>query len=163
MSDSSNSSATPTIALTSGTFVPVQSENSSNGKTTADAIATYVAGAGKALTGSFAGNITSVGYEVFTPAVMTTTGIVPSASYIQLDSATPKIAASITPTVGLFLVVSQKDAGTIGHTLTTAGTFDGTNNTATFAAANKTLVLFGISSTRWAIISNVGSVALSAV
>ena len=163
MSDSSNYSATPTMALTTGSLVPIQSEGGLNGKTTVDAIATYVAGAGKAVTGTFSGSITSLGYEVFTPSVMTATGIVPSASYIQLDSATPKIAASITPTIGLYLVVSQKDGGTIGHTLTTAGTFDGTNNTATFAAANKTLILFGVSTTRWVIVANVGSVALSNV
>lgn len=45
----------------------------------------------------------------------------------------------------------------------TNGTFDGTNNTATFDAANEALSLVYNGSTAWAIALNVGGVALSAV
>lgn len=43
------------------------------------------------------------------------------------------------------------------------GTFDGTNNTATFDAANESLTLVYNTATAWAIEANVGGVALSAV
>lgn len=145
--------------------VSIWKENKAQQSTVAD-IATYVAGAGLTVTGNLTGNVTGNlygGVGVFTPAVLIESGQVPAASFVQLDHATVKIEATMTPTVGQFLVISQKDAGTVGHTVTTAGTFDGTNNTATFNAANETLVLFGVSSTRWAIVQNIGSVALSAV
>lgn len=47
--------------------------------------------------------------------------------------------------------------------VTCAGTFDGTNNTATFDAANESLTLVYNTATAWAIEANVGGVALSAV
>lgn len=47
--------------------------------------------------------------------------------------------------------------------VTCAGTFDGTNNTATFNAADDSLTLVYNTATAWAVESNVGSVALSAV
>lgn len=47
--------------------------------------------------------------------------------------------------------------------VTCAGTFDGTNNTATFDAANESLTLVYNTATAWAIESNVGGVALSSV
>ena len=47
--------------------------------------------------------------------------------------------------------------------VTCAGTFDGTNNTATFDAANESLTLVYNAATAWAIEANVGGVALSAV
>jgi hypothetical protein len=88
----------------------------------------------------------------------------PVTSFLQLNHATVPIAiTALTPTVGQFLVITQNGTGTAGHTVTTAGTFDGTNNTATFNAQHETLVLFGLSSTRWAIVSNIGSVGLSQV
>lgn len=68
------------------------------------------------------------------------------------------------PDVGRLLVVRQIDGGTDGHTLTLAyGTFDGTNNTATFNAQFETLVLYGTAHDRYTIILNHGSVALSLV
>ena len=68
-------------------------------------------------------------------------------------------------TAGVWMIIYQKDGGTQGHTVTTAtaGGFDGTNNTATFNAASETLVLLSVSSTRWAIVENIGSVGLTAV
>jgi hypothetical protein len=47
--------------------------------------------------------------------------------------------------------------------VTCAGTFDGTNNTATFDAAGEALSLVYNDSDSWAIELNVGGVALSAV
>jgi hypothetical protein len=66
------------------------------------------------------------------------------------------------PRTGRILVIKQSGAGTITVTLT-QGTYDGTNNTATFNAANETLVLLGISDKRFLILDNIGSVALSSV
>lgn len=42
-------------------------------------------------------------------------------------------------------------------------TFDGTNNKATFADAGDALVLIALSTTRWLVLVNLGSVALSSV
>jgi len=65
------------------------------------------------------------------------------------------------PVANQFMVIAQVGAGT--HTVTIAsGDFDGTNEIATFNAAEETLILFGLSATRYAIIVNVGSVSLSA-
>jgi len=163
MADSDDYRGLKAAGTLAGTDVVPCVQGVAKRKTTVAAIGTYVAGAGLAVTGSFAGSLTGVTSEVLTPVIQTATGIAPVTSFLQLNSTTPLIASSITPTVGLLLVVTQKDAGTAGHTLTTACTFDGTNNTATFNAANETLVLFGLTSTRWAIISNIGSVGLSAV
>lgn len=83
-------------------------------------------------------------------------------SFVRLSNATTAIAVTIdAPKEGWFLVVTQADAGTAGHTVTlTAGTFDGTNNVATFNAAGETLVLMGVSSTRFVVVENIGSVSL---
>ena len=84
-------------------------------------------------------------------------------SLVTLNSTTPKIEATIAaPTAGELLVITQLDAGTAGHTVTlTAGTFDGTNDVATFNAAGETLVLVGVSATRYMVVENIGSVAFS--
>ena len=47
--------------------------------------------------------------------------------------------------------------------VTCAGTFDGTNNTATFNAADDSLTLVYNTATAWAIEANIGAVALSSV
>lgn len=87
----------------------------------------------------------------------------PNVSFVVLNSTTPKIEATIAaPAAGRWLVITQTDAGTAGHTVTcTAGDFDGSNAVATFNAAEETLVLFGISATRFVIVENIGSVGLS--
>lgn len=100
-----------------------------------------------------------------TPTVYTATGAIdPTKSYVELDTASGKIEMTIAaPVAGKVLVITQVDAGTDGHTVTcTAGDFDGGgNNIATFNAAEESLVLFGLSATRYIIVENVGSVALS--
>lgn len=89
--------------------------------------------------------------------------ISPETSFVTLNNASSAIAMTIAaPAAGKILVIAQKDAGTQGHTVTlTAGTFDGTNDTATFNAQDECLVLIGLSATRFAIVENVGGVALS--
>lgn len=70
------------------------------------------------------------------------------------------------PTPGALLVICDlANSGANNHVVTCGAgiTFDGTNNTATFNANYETLVLFAASATRWIIVENIGSVALSTV
>lgn len=101
----------------------------------------------------------------FNPWTTTATanGAIPdNVSYVQLNSTTKIEATIAAPRAGRFLVITQIDAGTAGHTVTmTAGDYDGTNAIATFNAAEETLVLLGVSATRFVIIENIGSVGLS--
>jgi len=64
---------------------------------------------------------------------------------------------------GKYHVFTQTDIGTTAaHTITLAtGTFDGTNNTATFNAPGETLIVFGLDGTTGVIILNSGEVALT--
>jgi len=58
------------------------------------------------------------------------------------------------------LIIRQLSSGE--NTVTcTVGTLDQTNTVATFNAADETLILLGVSSNRWLILANIGSVALS--
>lgn len=100
-----------------------------------------------------------------TPTEYTASGAIdPSKSYVELNKSGGALAMTIAaPVAGKFLVITQTDAGTQGHTVTiTSGDFDGTNDVATFNAAEESLVLFGLSATRYIIVENVGGVALSA-
>lgn len=129
---------------------------------TQKAVKAYVdAGIPVAFAAYMAGVINPNG-EVFAPAVVTVSGVEPTASFIQLNHATVAIELTAMPTAGRFLVITQADAGTVGHTVTLSpGTFDGTNDVATFNAPGETLVLFGLSNTRYAIVLNLGAVGLS--
>ena len=77
------------------------------------------------------------------------------------------IAATLAaPTVGDDLVIVNTSAsGTVAHTVTLpAGvTWDGTNNTATLDAPEEALHVVALTATRWLILANIGSVALSNV
>ena len=66
---------------------------------------------------------------------------------------------------GKLLILRDNSAsGTAAHVVTsTGGTFDGTNNTATFDAPGEQLILYSVSSTEWIIVLNSGSVAMSSV
>lgn len=100
----------------------------------------------------------------FVATELTATGAIPAdVSYVELNHATVKIEATIAaPAAGRLLVITQTDAGTAAHTVTlTAGTYNGTNDIATFNAAAESLVLFGVSATRFLVVENIGSVALS--
>ncbi len=64
---------------------------------------------------------------------------------------------------GKLLIIRDNSAsGTEAHVATAlGGTFDGTNNTATFNAPGEQLILYSISSTVWIIVLNSGAVAMS--
>ncbi|HBA73468.1 MAG TPA: hypothetical protein DCZ63_15135 [Geobacter sp.] len=100
---------------------------------------------------------------VFPESIVTASGALPDDSFVQLNLASAGLAMTLaTPTKGRFLVITQIDAGTHGHTVTLgAGTWDGTNDVATFNAPGETLVVFGVSNTRFVIVENIGSVAFS--
>ena len=67
------------------------------------------------------------------------------------------------PSPGFRCVIRIGSLSSGSVVVTCTGTFDGTNNTATFDAANETLVLVYDSATAWAIEANIGAVAMSAV
>jgi len=100
-----------------------------------------------------------------TAVAYTASGAIGEADNVVDLNKTSKIEMTIVrPRAGRILVITQIDAGTAGHTVTlTQGTFDGTNNTATFNAQYEALVLLGKSDKRFLILKNYGSVALSAV
>lgn len=84
---------------------------------------------------------------------------------VELNHATVVVAATIANSnahQGLFVVKDTSATGTAAHTLTlTAGTFNGTNNVATFNARDECLVVYFDSTGRGTVIVNVGAVALS--
>lgn len=84
---------------------------------------------------------------------------------VELNHASVVIAATIANAnahQGLFVVKDTSATGTAAHTLTlTAGTFNGTNNIATFNARDECLVVYFDSTGRGTIVVNVGAVALS--
>lgn len=86
---------------------------------------------------------------------------------VMLNHDTVVIAATLdAPVAGDELIIVDSSAsGTAAHTVTLpAGvTWDGTNNTATLDAPDEALHVIALSATRWYIIANVGSVALSTV
>lgn len=93
-------------------------------------------------------------------------GLLSGYSFYQLLDDTNPLACTIgVLDPGEVVIISQADSGTAGHTVTLepGATFDGTNNTATFNALDETLVLLAISSIRFVILGNYGSVALSLV
>jgi len=99
-----------------------------------------------------------------TAVAYTSSGAIKEADNV-ITVATNEAAYTIAkPRIGRILVITESGAAADGITVTlTEGTFDGTNNQATFNAANETLVLLGISDKRFLILKNIGSVALAAV
>lgn len=100
---------------------------------------------------------------------LTATGTITiSGGVVKLNHATVVIAATFAaaPTAGdMYLFVDNSASGTAAHTVTLPSgvTWDGTNNTATFNAPNEALFGFFITATRFYIVTNVGSVALTSV
>jgi len=84
---------------------------------------------------------------------------------LELNHATVAVVATLAAgSEGLFIVKDTSASGTAAHTLTlTAGTFDGTNNKATFNAPLEALVVYFDSSGEGVMVNNQGAVALSAV
>jgi hypothetical protein len=158
MADDNYSTRSSAGTLAGTEVLPVWKAGDSVKTTVAD-VGTYVAGANLPLVGSLAAT-----YSTLTPVSVTVTGTMPAnCSYLQLTHASTPIAITgLTPAVGQTLVITHNSTGTANHTVKTAGTYDGTNNTATLNAQYKTLVLFGLSATRWAVVQNIGTVAFSA-
>ena len=86
---------------------------------------------------------------------------------VKLNHASTIIAATLdAPVIGDVLwIVDSSASGTAAHTVTTPSgvTWDGTNNTATLNAPDEALLVIALSATRWFIMVNTGSVALSSV
>jgi hypothetical protein len=97
------------------------------------------------------------------PVEYTGDGIVdPNNSFFFLNGATTGVDRTIAaPEVGAIVVCSCNNATNNCTLKLLSGTFDGTNNTATFNAAEETLVFFGLSTTRAVILENIGGVVLS--
>lgn len=95
--------------------------------------------------------------------ISATTGAVKqNASYVELDGSDNAVAATLAaPRKGQWLVVTCTDASNNCVLTLTAGDYGGSNNVATFDAAEETLVLFGVSATRFVVVQNIGSVTLS--
>lgn len=71
--------------------------------------------------------------------------------------------AAPTPGAVAIIRIASLTPGTVVVTTAAGVTLDGTNNTATFDAANEALMLVYASATAWAIALNVGGVGLSSV
>ncbi len=84
---------------------------------------------------------------------------------VELNHATVIIAATIADFAnhpGVFHVKDTSASGTAAHTLTlTSGTFNGTNNVATFNAPDEALIVYVDSNGDGSILENVGGVVLS--
>lgn len=92
--------------------------------------------------------------------------VTPGVQSVQLNKTDGTIAATIANAnahPGLFHVKAITEPGEGGnHTVTlTAGTWNGTNNVATFADINDALVVYFDSAGNGTVVANVGSVALS--
>ena len=87
----------------------------------------------------------------------------PAATLVKLNNASVAIVKSVTVAQGGMRVITQADAGTIGHVLTmTGGTFDGTNNTATFASQYASIAIYGVAAGHGLLLAN-QDVVLSSV
>ena len=84
---------------------------------------------------------------------------------LELNHASTPVAVTVAaPVKGSYLVITDTSAsGTAAHSVTlTAGDYDGAGgNAATFNAPEETLVLYGVSATRYVIVANIGSVAIA--
>jgi hypothetical protein len=97
---------------------------------------------------------------------LTVTGAVTAGvQCVELNHGSTIIAATIADAAnhpGLFVVKDTSATGTAAHTLTlTAGTFNGTNNIATFDLLNECLIVYFDSAGNGTIVENVGTVGLS--
>jgi hypothetical protein len=114
------------------------------------------------ITGDLTGNV--VGQVRNSVQTLTASGAITlDSGVVLLNHATVAIAATLdAPTAGdeLFIIDSSA-SGTAAHTVTAPSgvTFDGTNRRATLNAPGEALHLVAISSTRWFIMENIGSVA----
>lgn len=129
-------------------------------------VLTATGGVVGAITGDITGNI--VGEHRHSTQELTASGAITlNSGLFTLNHATVIIEATLdAPVAGDELhIVDNSASGTIAHTVTTAAgvTWDGTNNTATLNAPGEALHVIALSATRWFILENIGSVALSSV
>lgn len=111
---------------------------------------------------TFTGKTTSQGFVSTSTSYVADGAIDADDGFVLLDASSASTDMTIAaPAAGRLLVISCVSAANSCTVTLTAGTFDGTNDTATFDAAAETLVLFGISATRFVIVENIGAVALS--
>lgn len=94
---------------------------------------------------------------------MTANGAIRSdAEFVTLSKSGVLAATIAAPVAGRKLTITQIDSGTDGHTVTlAAGTWNGTNAVATLNALGETLIVQGVTATRFVIVSNIGAVAFS--
>lgn len=96
--------------------------------------------------------------------VMTESGpVAEDATCVVLDSPSAAIAATIPePRAARRLTIVQADSGTEGHTVVLeAGTWDGSNDTATLDAQGEGIEVVGTSDTRFVVLANRGGVSFS--
>ena len=122
------------------------------------------------MTGDVTGDLTgnSVGEHRRASQTLTATGAISlDSGLVLLDHVSVIIEATLdAPAVGDELyIVDGSLTGTVAHTVTLGSgvTWDGTNNTATFNLLGETLHVIAITATRFLILENIGSVALSSV
>lgn len=97
---------------------------------------------------------------------LTASGAIPAlAKGVELNHATVAIAATIDDAKkhpGLFVIKNTSASGTAAHTVTlTTGTWDGTHQVATLAAAGKALAVWFDSAGNGVILVNISTVAFS--
>ena len=83
--------------------------------------------------------------------------------YVELDGTSTGVDVTIdAPTRGRLLVITCTDASNNCTVTCTAGDFDGASgNIATFDAAEETIVVLGISATRFVVLENIGTVVFT--
>ncbi|GAA4108849.1 hypothetical protein ACFFTN_01440 [Aminobacter aganoensis] len=99
----------------------------------------------------------------FSQELTATAAVTAGVKNLRLNHATVVIAATFTPSPGLFTVTDTSASGTAAHTLTLGGgaTFNGTNTIATLNAPAESLVVFFDEALVGNVVVNTGSVALS--
>jgi hypothetical protein len=147
-------------------YVLASPEDTETTPTLTDLLSTFEVGGDEEKYISIANLLANIIGFVAPPTVYTASGAIASnVTFASITSATPATAVAMTiaaPAAGRLLVISQLDAGTVGNTVTlSAGAYETGKTTATFNAKDETLVLFGISATRFVVVENIGSVALS--
>jgi len=99
------------------------------------------------------------------PVTVSTAGaltIAADKSVYFLNHTTIITATVAAPEVGKILIIEQIDGGTAGHTVTlTAGTWNGSHTIATFGTQFMTLMVLGVTATRFMILKNIGTVTFS--
>ena len=99
-------------------------------------------------------------------ASYTTSGALAIGGFASINSSGGTLALTLAapPEAGVDQTICLVTAGNNAVvTLGSGVTYDGTNNTATFSTAGQTLILKSISTTRWVIVENIGTVTFSAV